>query len=66
MRDFQPVYRLPRLCVEPTVYDEVEKCVYEELWDTARMLTETEIKPYARSNSTTDGQRQVTKPTSAL
>ena len=34
--------------VEPTVYDEVEQSVYEELWDTARMLTESEIKPYAR------------------
>jgi len=33
--------------VEPTVYDEVEQSVYEELWDTARMLTESEIKPYA-------------------
>ena len=36
------------MVVEPTVYDEVEQGVYEELWDTARMLTESEIKPYAR------------------
>jgi len=34
--------------IEPTVYDECERAVYEDLWDSARMLTESEAKPYAR------------------
>ena len=38
----------PLYILEPTVRDECEVCIYEELWDTARMLTESEAKPYAR------------------
>ena len=34
--------------IEPTVFDEAELSVYEELWDSARMLTEAEIKPLER------------------
>ena len=34
--------------IEPTVFDEAELGVYEELWDSARMLTEAEIKPLER------------------
>ena len=37
------------MLLEPTVYDECERAVYEDLWDSARMLTESEAKPYARS-----------------
>ena len=34
--------------IEPTVFDEAELGVFEELWDSARMLTEAEIKPLER------------------
>ena len=34
--------------IEPTVFDQAELSVYEELWDSARMLTEAEIKPLAK------------------
>jgi len=34
--------------IEPTVFDEAELSVYEELWDNARMITDEEIKPLAR------------------
>ena len=34
--------------IEPTVFDEAELSVYEELWDSARMLTDAEAKPLAQ------------------
>ena len=34
--------------IEPTVFDQAELGVFEELWDSARMLTEAEIKPLER------------------
>ena len=33
--------------IEPTVFDEAELGVYEELWDSARMLTEAETRALA-------------------
>lgn len=34
--------------IEPVVYDEVEKSVFEELWSHARMLTDSEFKSISR------------------
>lgn len=34
--------------IEPTVFDQAELSVYEELWDSSRMLTEAEIKHLAK------------------
>ena len=34
---------------EPTVFDEAELSLYEELWENARTLTESEAKPLAKS-----------------
>ena len=34
---------------EPVLYDEVEKAVYEEMWDQARTLTDSEFKNIQRS-----------------
>jgi len=39
------------MCSDPVVYDEVEKAVYEELWDQARTLTDSEFKNIQRSIS---------------
>ena len=39
---------LQETVIEPTVFDEAELAVYEELWDSARMLTEAETKSLAR------------------
>ena len=39
---------LQETVIEPTVFDEAELSVYEELWDSARMLTEAESKSLAR------------------
>ena len=33
---------------EPTVFDEAELSIYEELWDNARMITDKEIEPLAK------------------
>jgi len=34
--------------IEPTVFDESELSIYEELWDNARMITDKEIEPLAK------------------
>ena len=39
---------LQETIIEPTVFDEAELSVYEELLDSARMLTEAETKPLAK------------------
>ena len=39
---------LQETVIEPTVFDEAELSVYEELWDSARMLTEAESKSLAK------------------
>jgi len=35
--------------IEPTVFDESELSIYEELWDNARMITDKEIEPLAKT-----------------
>ena len=39
---------LQETVIEPTVFDEAELSVYEELWDSARRLTEAESKSLAK------------------
>ena len=39
---------LTPLSSEPVVFEQAELSLYEELWDNARTLTESEAKPLAR------------------
>ncbi|XP_023344032.1 uncharacterized protein LOC111713417 [Eurytemora carolleeae] len=47
-KDRQLLMWLHEEVIEPTVYDETELCVYEDIWDNARMLTESQAKPYEK------------------
>ena len=40
--------KLMHLSSEPVVFDQAELSLYEELWDNARTLTESEAKPLAK------------------
>ena len=39
----------PLICfAEPVVFEQAELSIYEELWDNARLLTDSEAKPLAK------------------
>ena len=47
-KDHQLVAWLQENVIGPVVFDHVELSVYQELWDQARILTESQKKPLAK------------------
>ena len=47
-KDHQLVAWLQENVIGPVVFDQVELSVYQELWDQARILTESQKKPLAK------------------
>ena len=47
-KDQELVFWIQENIIGPAVFDQVELCAYEELWDQARTITESQKKPLAK------------------